>query len=285
MATNFDDLTIQSDFIFKKVMSRKHICKRLLEELLQIKIADISYPDVEYSLEPRYDSRGIRLDIIVDDDKRTRYNLEMQVRNKKNPATNAYTLPKRTRYYQALIDIDSMQKGQDYDELPATYVIFICLFDFFGEGSYTYTFKKRCLEDLSVELGDEATTIIVNTLGTRGEVSSNLKSFCEYVNRHVITSNFTKDIDAEINEIKLNKKVRKEYMKYEADVTDWKNEGIAIGMAKGKAEGLAKGKTQGILETAKRFLAMGLDLDDIARGTGLSVEALKKLQGELKLQG
>ena len=31
----------RSDFIFKKVMSRKRICKHLPEELLQIEIADI----------------------------------------------------------------------------------------------------------------------------------------------------------------------------------------------------------------------------------------------------
>ena len=35
LATKFANLTIQSDFIFKKVMSRKRICKHLLEELLQ----------------------------------------------------------------------------------------------------------------------------------------------------------------------------------------------------------------------------------------------------------
>ena len=43
LATKFANLTIQSDFIFKKVMSRKRICKHLLEELLQIEIADINY--------------------------------------------------------------------------------------------------------------------------------------------------------------------------------------------------------------------------------------------------
>ena len=43
LATKFANMTIQSDFIFKKVMSRKRICKHLLEELLQIEIADINY--------------------------------------------------------------------------------------------------------------------------------------------------------------------------------------------------------------------------------------------------
>ena len=53
LAKKFENLTIQSDFIFKKVMSRKRICIHLLEELLQIKIADINYIEAEKSLEPR----------------------------------------------------------------------------------------------------------------------------------------------------------------------------------------------------------------------------------------
>ena len=85
LATKFANMTIQSDFIFKKVMSRKRICKHLLEELLQIEIADINYIEAEKTLEPEYTSRGIRLDIIVADDKNTHYNLEMQVKNKKIP--------------------------------------------------------------------------------------------------------------------------------------------------------------------------------------------------------
>ncbi len=51
LATKFANLTIQSDFIFKKVMSRKRICKHLLEELLQIEIADINYLEAEKTLD------------------------------------------------------------------------------------------------------------------------------------------------------------------------------------------------------------------------------------------
>ena len=111
LATKFANLTIQSDFIFKKVMSRKRICKHLLEELLQIEIADINYIEAEKTIDPNYTSHGIRLDIIVADDKNTHYNLEMHVKNNKNPDTNTHVLPKRSRYYQALLDFDLLQAG------------------------------------------------------------------------------------------------------------------------------------------------------------------------------
>lgn len=225
----FSKLSIKHDFMFKKVMRSKRICKHLLEEVLQTKIADISYPETEKTIEPAYDSRGIRLDVTVDDDKHTHYNLEMQVKNIKNPDTGIYVLPKRTRYYQAMIDIESLQKGQDYDLLPPTFIIFICVFDFFNEGNYIYTFKKRCLENLHLELPDETTTMFLNTVGNHGNITNDLKSFFEYVNKEIITSDFTKQIDEEVTDIKHNKKVRKEYMLYEAMKMDIKREARAEG--------------------------------------------------------
>ena len=284
LVKKFENLTIQSDFIFKKVMSRKRICIHLLEELLQIKIADINYLEAEKSLEPDYTSRGIRLDIIVEDDKNTHYNLEMQVKNNKNPHTKAFVLPKRSRYYQALLDIDLLQQGQEYDLLPPTYVIFICVFDFFEEGNYVYTFKKRCLENLELELPDEATTMLLNTKGTHGNISKDIKSFYDYVNNHIVTTDFTKQIDDEISYLKLDTKVRREFMLMEARLLDERREGIAegeaIGLAKGEAIGITKGETNANIATAKRLLSIGLSVQDIAKATTLSIEQVEALKAD-----
>ena len=285
LAKKFENLTIQSDFIFKKVMSRKRICIHLLEELLQIKIADINYLEAEKSLEPDYTSRGIRLDIIVEDDKNTHYNLEMQVKNNKNPHTKAFVLPKRSRYYQALLDIDLLQQGQEYDLLPPTYVIFICVFDFFAKGNYVYTFKKRCLENLELELPDEATTMLLNTKGTHGDISKDIKSFYDYVNNHIVTTDFTKQIDDEISYLKLDTKVRREFMLMEARLLDERREGIAegkeIGLAEGEAIGLVKGEAEHKLKVAKLMLAKGCySLQEITELSGLSLADVEKLKEE-----
>ncbi|WP_304224090.1 Rpn family recombination-promoting nuclease/putative transposase [Phascolarctobacterium succinatutens] len=292
LVKKFENLTIQSDFIFKKVMSRKRICIHLLEELLQIKIADINYLEAEKSLEPDYTSRGIRLDIIVEDDNNTHYNLEMQVKNNRNPHTKAFVLPKRSRYYQALLDIDLLQQGQEYDQLPPTYVIFICVFDFFDEGNYVYTFKKRCLENLELELPDEATTMLLNTKGTHGDISKDIKSFYDYVNNHIVTTDFTKQIDDEISYLKLDTKVRREFMLMEARLLDERREGIAegeaigfakgkdIGIAEGEAMGITKGETNANIATAKRLLSIGLSVQDIAKATTLPIEQVEALKAD-----
>ncbi len=281
--TKFDQLTIQSDFIFKKVMSKKRICKHLLEELLQIKIADISYPEVERTLDVYYDSRGIRLDIIVADDKNTHYNLEMQVKNPVDSMTGEYLLPKRTRYYQAMMDVDALQKGQDFDKLPPTFVIFICVFDLFKEAQRVYTFKKQCLEKPALELNDQATVVFLNTLGTKGSVSKDLQSFCDYINSNIVTSEFTDEIAKTIVDVKYDKKVRKEYMLYEIRMKDLRNEALAEGMAKGLAKGLAEGKAEAEIQVAKRSLCLGLSVADVAAITGLSTADVEQIKSELDI--
>ena len=96
----YEELTIQDNFIFQKVMRNKRICKQTIERLLDIDIKDISYPEEEKSIDIRLDSKSIRMDVYVNDDKGTVFNIEMQT------SKDMEELVKRTRYYQALIDID-----------------------------------------------------------------------------------------------------------------------------------------------------------------------------------
>ena len=77
---NWEDLTISDDYMFKLVMRRKRICKKMLERILKVKIFDITYLETEKSMTATPDSKGIRLDVYVEDDQHTVYNVEMQVR-------------------------------------------------------------------------------------------------------------------------------------------------------------------------------------------------------------
>ena len=169
-----------------------------------------------------------------------------------------------------------LQKGQDYDELSPTYIIFFCLFDFFKDSQRIYTFKRRCLENMEIELADEAAIMFLNTLGTKGDVSPDIQSLFDYINNNTVTSNFTREVADTITEIKNDKKVRDSYMTYEMRMKDIREESLAEGEAKGRVEGIAEEK----LATAKRFLSMGLSVQDVAKGTLLSVEQVEKIKAE-----
>lgn len=125
---------------------------------------------------------------------------------------------------------------------------------------------------MNLELSDEATTMILNTKGTHGNISKDIKSFYDYVNNHIINSDFTRQIDDEISYLKLDSKVRREFMLLEARLLDERREG----KAEGKAEGIVEEK----LATAKRLLNMGLSVQDVAKGTSLSVEQVEKIKAE-----
>ena len=127
------ELTIKDNFMFGAVMMDEGNCKGLLERVLQIPIDRVEISK-EKSIVYHPEYKGVRLDVYVKDEKQTRYNVEMQV--EKKPA-----LGKRSRYYQSQMDMEMLLSGEDYAELPNTYVIFICDFDPFGEGKYRYTLR------------------------------------------------------------------------------------------------------------------------------------------------
>jgi predicted transposase/invertase (TIGR01784 family) len=55
-------------------------------------------------------------------------------------------------------------------------------------------------------------------------------------------------------------------------------EGREEGWARGQEEGMSRGTERANIETARRMLAIGLKLDDIALSTGLSIEKIKLLK-------
>ena len=93
---SFDELSIQDNFIFEKVMREKSICKELLERVLEISILDIAYIETEKTMESGLDDKGVRLDVYVNDDKGTVYNIEMQTYK------NMPELIKRSRFFYAI---------------------------------------------------------------------------------------------------------------------------------------------------------------------------------------
>ena len=80
----YKELTFTDDFMFGKVLvNNPEICRRLLEVLLDIKIKEISFPERQKNIEIISDGKGIRLDVYVDDENGTIYNIEMQTKVKK----------------------------------------------------------------------------------------------------------------------------------------------------------------------------------------------------------
>lgn len=152
-----------------------------------------------------FSGRSVRLDVYVQDNKDIVYDIEMQVSDTKE-------LPKRSRYYQSMIDLQLIDKGQHYKKLNRSYIIFICPFDAYGKGRHIYTFENICKEDNSISMGDEAVKIFLNANGTMGDVGDELKAFLDYVAGKRLEDSYVEKLEEAVREAKKNREWRHEYM-------------------------------------------------------------------------
>ena len=272
-----DELSFTDEFMFGTVMKNKGICKGVIERLLHIKVGKIEYPSLQKTIAPFYESKGIRLDVYVSEPNRV-FDIEIQT-------SIPPELPKRTRYYQSLMDVDNLLRGQNYAELKEGYVIFICLKDPFKKDLPVYTFRNVCSEDGDIFLDDKSYKVFYNVRAYGKEQETELRAFLEYLCERRATSGFTQRIDALVEKAKRNENFRSRYMSLNIHEDDLRmagekvgfERGVAAGIRKGRRDGIAAGAYQKARETAKILSGMQLSLEAIAKATGLSEAEIKKL--------
>ena len=265
-----DELTFTDDYMFGAVMRNPEICKSILETLLNIQIEKLEYPELQKSISTYYESKGVRLDVYVKDSDKV---FDIEVQN-----DSAISLPKRMRYYQSMVDIDSLLKGQDYSELKESFIIFICNFDPFHKDLPCYTFKNLCIQDKNLELCDETTKIIFNSSAYNKEKNVDIRKFLKYINTKIPTNDFTKKLNILVEESKINNKFRNDYLAMNLHDRDIRR----VALAEGKQIGLQEGAEQKAIETAKNMILQSVGtLEQISSITGLAVEDINKLKEKL----
>ena len=108
--------------------------------------------------------------------------------------------------------------GKRCTRLKKSYIIFICTFDPFSDGRHIYTFENRCLEDLSLVLGDETTEIFLSTRGDKDDVDTEMQEFLTYIENSTdayaqrASSPLVREIHKRVAEVKRNKDMEIQYM-------------------------------------------------------------------------
>lgn len=268
----WDELTISDNFIFQAVMNNSQICKEFLEKLLGISIRKINYVEPEKIFDVGIKSKGIRLDVYAEDENHTIYDIEMQTTN-----TLYDSLVNRTRYYQSLMVANMINKGQDYQDLNKTFIIFVCTFDLFKENRKIYTFKNLCLESRNLELNDGSTIIFLNAKGINGKLQNDIKNFLNFINGEPAKGKFTKKIAFMVDEVKRNDRLKVGYMSWYAEEMRIRRLARIEGKAEGKIEGKIEGKAEGIVEMIKNFLSVGTPIDLIIKASGWTKEKILDL--------
>ena len=277
ITTNWDSIGLSNDFLFGKIMRKPALCKRMLEIILGIKIDRIEYLEAQKSIDEEWDARSIRLDIYVQDSEDVAYNIEIQTVNTGN-------LPKRSRYYQSVLDMQQLNKGEHYRNLKKTYIIFICTFDLFKKGRHVYTFENRCREEDSLRLGDETYKMFLNTEGIMDDVSADLKAFLDYMGGRPSEHEFVQELSHEVMLAKQNKEWRREYMtllmRDQENIEKGREEGLKEGLKEGMREGQRKGEA--LLAKLNQKLLKEKRYDDLERSS-VDAEYRHKLYKEYHL--
>ena len=268
----YEELELRDDFMFSRIMSNPKFVKPLLETILGVKIRKIVYPQTQKTIDLSLQAKGIRLDVYVEDDQNTVFNLEMQTSDGAN-------LPKRMRYYQGMIDLNILDKGQDYTTLKKSYVIFICTFDPFGEGRHIYTFCNTCQENTALTLDDDAVKIILSTKGTMDDVSPEMKRILDYIDGKGASDKFTEELEEAVRSARQNERWRLDYMTLEYEYRQRYLEGKEEGREEGRTEGRAEGRERTIQKLHER----GESIASIADIVELNEEEVKRVISKLKL--
>ena len=282
---SFDELTFTDDGMFQAVLSDPEIAAELVERLLHIRVKKVEYPELEKVIAPYYSSKGVRLDVYLRDSEKV-IDVEMQ-------SYPQETLGLRTRYYQSMMDADSLLKGQDYPDLPASYILFICKTDPFMSadeeryGLPCYTFETVCKENERVKIDDKTLKVIYNASAYDKAEDKKIRDFLRFIHTNSTgEDDFSRRLSNAVEKMKENEKFRRNYAAMNLHDRDiqriTRREALAEGMAKGLSKGMEKGQQQKAIEAAENLLRMNiLSIEQIAQAQGLPLTKVQELSERL----
>lgn len=267
----YEELTFTDDFMFCKVLvNNLELCRLLLELLLGIKIRKVVNVTKQKSIDITADAKSVRLDVYVyvEDTEESVYDVEMQTSVSEN-------LPKRSRYYQGMIDLNLIEKGDDYTELKKSYIVFICMEDPFDRNLPVYTFENRCKEAGDLRLGDEAIKVFINANGDTAGMSEDMRRFLKYLKGgYAEEDSLAGCIEKEVEKAREHLEWRTEYMTLQMRYNE-----IA---AEARAEGRAEGRAEVRSEIIREMLRNNVSIEVIAKCCNMSEEAIRKMADEQK---
>ncbi len=249
-------LRLIDDDFFSKCFDNDTACVQLVLQIVLDK-PDLNVVDVRTQVfVENLLNRSVRLDVLATDSEGRKFNIEIQ-RSDKGAGR------KRARYNSSMMDVNLLEKGNDFEALPETYVIFITENDVIGLGEAIYEIE-RCFVKSGKRFGDGSHILYVN--GSYRDDSPVGKLMHDF--------SCTDPSDMCYNVLVDRARFFKE-----------SKEGIAV-MCKvlddmrrqSYQEGMAEGKNKNRKETALNLLKLGtISLDDISFATGLSLDEVKKL--------
>ena len=251
------NLTIMSDVFMRNVLKKRECTEYVLQVIMDKKELKV----VDQILQKDYKNlqgRSAVLDCVVRDSEGKQMDVEIQ-------QDNEGASPKRARYHSGLMDMNTLNPGQNFDELPESYVIFITREDILGYGLPIYHVNRK-IEEVDKNFWDEAHIIYVNSKKQENTELGRLMHDLHCKNAEDMHSKVLADRVYELKETQKGVELMCREME----------EIYSEGIESGEKRGIEKGELKKAKETAFSLAEMGFPVDKIAQAVKISAETIQK---------
>ena len=259
-------LTIMSDIFMRNVLKKRECTEYILRIIMDKEDLEVK----EQVLQKDYKNlqgRSAVLDCVARDTQSKRYDVEFQQEEEGASA-------KRARYHSGLLDMNTLEAGQDFDELPESYVIFITRDDVLGYGLPIYHINKK-IEEATEDFQDGAHIIYVNAkIKDKATVLGRLMHDLQC---RTADEMFSEILAERVRELKETPKGVEDMCR---EMDEIYNEGIEIGQKQGERIGETRGEQKAKKETAMTLASMGMSVDKISQAVKESMDQIQQWLAE-----
>ena len=250
-------LTIMNDVFMRNVFKKRECTEYVLQVIMNKKGLKITDQVLQKDYK-NLQGRSAVLDCIARDDDGMQMNVEIQQENEG-------ASPKRARYHSGLMDMNTLNPGQNFDALPESYVIFITRDDVLGYGLQIYHVNRK-IEEVGEEFKDGAHIIYVNS---KIQNDTELGRLMHDLHCKNAADMYSKILADRVRELK-------ETQKGMVIMCNELEEIYSEGVESGERRGIEKGELKKAREATISLAKMGLPVDKIAQAVNVNIDTVQE---------
>ena len=248
--------TIMNDIFMRNVLKELSCTEYILQVIMNKKELKV----IDQTLQKDYKNlqgRSSILDFVAKDAENNFFNVEIQ-------GENDGASPKRARYHCGLLDMNLLNPGDLFDNLPETYVIFITKNDVLGYNQPISHIQRRIKETEDI-FQDGQHILYVNS---KKQDDTELGRLMHDLHCKEADKMYSNVLSARVQQLKETTEGVNQMCQ---ELEEIYNEGEQSGFLRGEQSGELK-KAR---ETALTLLDMGMPAEQIAKAVNLSIETVQ----------
>lgn len=248
--------TIMNDIFMRNVFKKKECVEYILQVIMDKRDLQV----IDQILQKDYKNlqgRSAILDCVARDETKRQFNVEIQ-------GEDEGASPKRARYHSGLLDMNTLNPGESFDNLPETYIIFITRNDILGYDRAICHINRK-VEEENEAFKDEAHIIYVNS---KKQEDTELGRLIHDLHCKNAKDMYSIILSNRVYELKETEKGVEEVCR---DMEEIYGEGVE----NGRILGLKEGGEKKARETAGILAGMGMPIEQIAQAIRMPVEVAR----------